>query len=160
MKKTGFVTKYYDNIRPTDVVATNTCAYCGEEFTEANPCWNSDGSSEDNELHIDGECKTCATKIKDKIKAFEQARANFYDAAVTLLTTWQIAEAAQNEPMFERNYPFDEDFDTVVYKIGRWSTDDPHDFEADNDYGDDDPEAWELEDNNEELPEQGEPNVD
>lgn len=152
-KVTGTVIKYYDNIHPTNVEATNFCVHCDAEFTEVNPCWNSDGSSADGTLHIDGECKQCANKVADRIKIFEAARADFYDAAVTLLNAWQAAEAVQGEAMFERNYPFDEDFTEVVHKIGNWADDEP-------DHGDDDPEAWELEDNNEELPEEGEPSVD
>jgi hypothetical protein len=40
---------------------TNECAYCGEEFTADNPCWNDDGTHE-NGSHLDGECQRCASK--------------------------------------------------------------------------------------------------
>jgi hypothetical protein len=41
---------------------TNKCAYCGEEFTADNPCWNDE--SYHGDLHLDGECKLCASKGK------------------------------------------------------------------------------------------------
>ncbi len=48
--------------------ATMKCSYCGETFTEENPCWNDDGlyfADEDETIvngHLDGECKKCAAK--------------------------------------------------------------------------------------------------
>jgi hypothetical protein len=40
--------------------ASDICLYCGDTFTEDNPCWNDDGCTEDFKLHVDGECKRCA----------------------------------------------------------------------------------------------------
>jgi hypothetical protein len=42
---------------------TNECAYCGDEFTVDNPCWNDEATYE-NGTHRDGECKRCASKGK------------------------------------------------------------------------------------------------
>jgi len=42
---------------------TFECAYCGEEFTDQNPCWN-DEATYANGSHKDGECKRCAAKGK------------------------------------------------------------------------------------------------
>ena len=38
---------------------TNNCLYCGEEFTEANPCCCDNGTSDDGKGHVDGSCKRC-----------------------------------------------------------------------------------------------------
>jgi hypothetical protein len=42
---------------------SNECAYCGDEFTVDNPCWNDNGTHE-NGSHLDGECKRCASKCR------------------------------------------------------------------------------------------------
>lgn len=40
---------------------TNDCAYCGEEFTADNPCYNDEATYE-NGSHKEGECKNCTEK--------------------------------------------------------------------------------------------------
>lgn len=50
-----------DLIAPEEL-ASNTCCLCGEDFTIENPCWNDEGTFtiKGVDLHLDGECKTCA----------------------------------------------------------------------------------------------------
>lgn len=48
---------------------TFECVYCGEEFSESNPCYNSFADYE-NGSHADGECKNCAERREGKRPRF------------------------------------------------------------------------------------------
>ena len=42
---------------------TTECIRCDRQFTDANPCWNSEAtySEHGREVHIDGVCRECAS---------------------------------------------------------------------------------------------------
>lgn len=55
-------------------------------------------------------------------KKLSNAVAYFYDAAVTLLNTWEESEDSEvylDDP--SGKYPFKESLDDVVFSIGQWS---------------------------------------
>ncbi len=52
------------------MTGSNECSFCGSEFTDDNPCWNSVASYDDN-THDDGECRQCADRREGRTKDIE-----------------------------------------------------------------------------------------
>lgn len=59
MKIHGTITKYYNNVDPTEVDATNYCVKCETEFSKEHPCCCDFGCNEDGSLHYNGRCFDC-----------------------------------------------------------------------------------------------------